>query len=169
VQCVEIYLQCIDGDIAFSAGNATFTQTIADLRAQTSANGGYSLATSMPITRWATETAARAGSLMVIVPILTSLLLKWAFPRVGQAISGMLMAARGIGGNIQASTAGIVPASHDRMLGLEHNEMRDAMADYGRRSLAMRKAFNDWDKLHHNNRWGWVLGGHQPWITPQRE
>ena len=95
---------------------------------------------------------------MVIVPILTSLLLKWAFPRVGQAISGMLMAARGIGGNIQASTAGIVPASHDRMLGLEHNEMRDAMMDYGKRSLAMRKAFNDWDSLHTGVRMGRVLG-----------
>ena len=65
----------------------------------------YSIASNMHIVRWATETAAVAGSLMVIVPILTSLLIKWAFPKVGQAISGMLMAARGVGGKISSELA----------------------------------------------------------------
>lgn len=124
---------------ASAAVHAAFiAETVSDLRAVTWTNGGYSLATNAPIVKWATETAVLAGGVMLIVPVLTGMLIRWAFPMVGTTISGMLQGARGLERQVLSASVGSVQAAGQKVLGLEKDAFARATLDAGDRNTSMR-------------------------------
>ena len=119
---------------------------IADLRGLVASSGGYSLANNMTIVKWATESAALAGTLMVMVPVLTGFLIRWVFPQLGTAISGMLQASRGLERQVTSAAADALSRASERVLGLKHDEFAKAAMDYGETITRAREFSNDFEK-----------------------
>lgn len=112
--------------------HAAYSATaISDLRGLTASTGGYSLANNTTIVKWATESAALAGTLMIMVPVLTGFLIRWVFPQLGTAISGVLQASRGLERAVSSAAVGGVPGTSQRVLGLKQDEFAIAAMDYG--------------------------------------
>lgn len=112
---------------------------LADLRAVTALTGGYSLANNTAIVKWATETHALAGGMMILIPVLTGMLIRWAFPALGTTIAGMLQGARGSERAVTAAASGSLEGAGTRMLGMERDKFAKAALDFGDRLTAQRQ------------------------------
>ena len=96
--------------------------TISNLKNMTDAIGGYSYANSLPILKWANETTAIAGGLMILIPMISGLVIRWITPQIGSALSGFMMASRGLGTGVEGAARDAVPNASQRMLGLDTDE-----------------------------------------------
>jgi len=114
---------------------------ISTLKSITNLSGGYSYANSLPILRWANEATAVAGGLMIIIPILSAMVIRWIAPKIGSSISGLLMASRGLGSEIQGSAQNAVPnvEKHGLELATKEEMMKD-LANMGMRERASLQA-----------------------------
>ena len=136
---ISLWLPC---QAAIHAAYAA--ESIADLRSFTATAGGYTWATNSAIVKWATETASLAAGLMLMIPILTGMVLRWAFPVVGATITGMLTGARGVEQRIMGAAVGATNLAGQRVLGLENDKFDQAIFSFGDRLSSQRKHANEW-------------------------
>lgn len=136
---ISLWLPC---QAAIHAAYAA--ESIADLRSFTASAGGYTWATNSAIVKWATETASLAAGLMLMIPILTGMVIRWAFPTIGATITGMLTGARGAEQKVVGAAAGATSLAGQRVLGLENDRFDQAIFSFGDRLSSQRKHANEW-------------------------